>query len=146
MSEKFKRVTDDFWASPQITTEDVAEAASLGVKLIINNRPDGEAPGQPNASEIEAAAKAAGLTYAWIPVDMNGLTEGHVNAYNEAVASVDGGATLAFCASGTRSIILRSYVAAIAGGDPDELISQAAAAGYDIAAHGPALKSLSEKS
>ena len=43
----FRRVTDDFSTAPQISVADVAEAARLGFTTIINNRPDGEAPGQP---------------------------------------------------------------------------------------------------
>jgi uncharacterized protein (TIGR01244 family) len=57
----FRRVTEDLSVAPQISVEDVAEAARLGFRLIVNNRPDGEQPGQPTSAEIEAAAKAAGL-------------------------------------------------------------------------------------
>ena len=59
----FRRVTDDFSVSPQIDLEDMAAAAAQGFTLVINNRPDGEQPGQPTSAEVEAAAKAAGLDY-----------------------------------------------------------------------------------
>ena len=36
----FRRVTDSFSVSPQISPADVAQAAAEGVTLIINNRPD----------------------------------------------------------------------------------------------------------
>jgi uncharacterized protein (TIGR01244 family) len=48
----FIRVTDNFYVSPQIGIEDVARAAREGFTLLINNRPDGEAPGQPTHEEI----------------------------------------------------------------------------------------------
>ena len=64
----FRHVTDDFTAAPQISVADVAEAARLGFKAIICNRPDDEEPGQPSAAEIGAAAAAAGLAYTHIPV------------------------------------------------------------------------------
>ena len=53
----FRQVTDDFWASPQITLADVADAKALGVALIVNNRPEGEAPDQVPGAVIEAAAQ-----------------------------------------------------------------------------------------
>ena len=40
----FRRVTEDLSVAPQISVEDVAEAARQGFRLIVNNRPDGESP------------------------------------------------------------------------------------------------------
>ncbi|WP_309605754.1 beta-lactamase hydrolase domain-containing protein, partial [Phenylobacterium sp.] len=48
----FRRVTEDLSVAPQIGVADVAEAARQGFSLIINNRPDGEEPGQPTGAEI----------------------------------------------------------------------------------------------
>ena len=67
MSE-FRRVTGQLSVSPQISVADVADAKAQGFAAIINNRPDGEAPDQPAGAEIEAAARQAGLAYAYIPV------------------------------------------------------------------------------
>ena len=36
--------------------------------MLVNNRPDGEEPGQPLGTEIEAAARAAGIDYRYIPI------------------------------------------------------------------------------
>ncbi|HEY9217139.1 MAG TPA: TIGR01244 family sulfur transferase, partial [Phenylobacterium sp.] len=65
---EFRRVTDQLSVAPQITLDDVAEAARQGFRTIINNRPDGEEPGQPTSAQFEAAAAAAGVAYAHIPV------------------------------------------------------------------------------
>ena len=65
-----------------------------------------------------------------------------IRAFDRAMADVGGGETLAFCRSGTRSIVLRSYAAARAGKPVSEIIAEAAAAGYDIAGHAPALEAL----
>lgn len=127
----FRRVTDDISVSPQITTADVAEAARQGFKLIINNRPDGEEPGQPPADAIEAAARAAGLAYVHIPV-RGGPTPQQVEEVRQAVADADG-PVLAFCRSGTRSIITWSLGQAISGAaTPSDLVSQGRQAGYDL--------------
>ena len=59
----FSALDAAFLVSPQIQPGDVAAAAAMGVTTIVNNRPDGEEPGQPAGAEIEAAARAAGLAY-----------------------------------------------------------------------------------
>ena len=114
----------------QIRPEDLAAIASEGVTLIVNNRPDGEEPGQPEAAEIEAAAQAAGLDYRHIPV-AGGFAPGQVAAMADALAGADG-RVLAFCRSGTRSTFLWALARARQGEPPETLAAQAAAAGYDL--------------
>ena len=128
---EFRRVTDGLSVAPQISVADVAEAARQGFKLIINNRPDGEAPGQPAGAEIEAAARAAGLAYAYNPV--SGMPTPDTAAAQQALVAGAGGPVLAFCRSGTRSIVTWSLGAAAAGAhSPAELAELAQAAGYDV--------------
>lgn len=142
MSGEFIPLSDNFWVSPQIAPEDAAEAAGKGVTLIVNNRPDGEALGQPNSDAIAAAAEKAGISYIYIPVDGRGITPGHISALKEALEANKDGKALAFCRTGTRSTILRAYVEASEGRAPEEIIAEAAKAGYDISGHAPALKAL----
>ena len=127
----FRIVTDDFAVAPQIAPEDLAEAAARGFTLVINNRPDGEAPDQPTSVEMQAAAQAAGLDYVYIPVS-GGPAPAQVEAVLKAVAEAKG-PVLAFCRSGTRSIVTWSLGQASSGGRPkDELVRLGAAAGYDL--------------
>jgi len=127
----FRRVTDTLSVSPQITTEDVARAKAEGFSLIVNNRPDGEDPSQPTSAEIEAAAKAAGLAYLHVPV-RGGPTQEQVDAVREAVEAADG-PVLAFCRSGTRSIVTWSIGQALSGAaDRETLVKQGYEAGYDL--------------
>ena len=126
-----RKVTEDFAVAPQIAPEDMALAARQGFVLVINNRPDGEAPDQPSSAQMEAAAKAAGLAYVHIPV-RGGPTPDQVEAVAEAVADAKG-PVLAFCRSGTRSIITWSLGQAGSGAKPrDELVNLGADAGYDL--------------
>jgi len=126
-----RQVTDDFAVAPQIAPEDLAEAAARGFTLVINNRPDGEAPGQPASAEMQAAAQAAGLDYLHIPVS-GGPGPDQVEAVLNAVAEAKG-PVLAFCRSGTRSIVTWSLGQAMSGARPrDELVRLGAAAGYDL--------------
>jgi uncharacterized protein (TIGR01244 family) len=127
----FRRVTEDLSVAPQISVGDVAEAARQGFRLIINNRPDGEAPGQPTSAEIEAAARSAGLDYLHIPVT-GGPTPAQVEAERVALDAADG-PVLAFCRSGTRSIVTWSIGQAQSGErSRGELIGLGQAAGYDL--------------
>lgn len=127
----FHKLTDSIYASPQISLDDVAEAARAGVKLIINNRPEGESDDQVPGSEIEAAARAAGMDYIAIPVTHAGFSEPQVVAMSKALADA-GGPVLAYCRSGTRSTLLWALSEASQGGDPDALTNMAAKAGYDV--------------
>lgn len=77
----FRQITPNLYVSPQISVDQVEEAKALGVTVIINNRPDDEEPGQTNGAEIEAAAKAAGLAYAAVPVAMAALPPGSLTEW-----------------------------------------------------------------
>ncbi|HEX4738024.1 MAG TPA: TIGR01244 family sulfur transferase [Allosphingosinicella sp.] len=122
------RLDSTTFVSPQITAADVAEAAASGVKTIINNRPDGEEPGQPTSAEIEAAAEAAGLAYRHIPV-AGGFSQAQVEAMAEAL---EHGPALAFCRSGTRSTYLWALARARQGEEAQTIVRAAAEAGYDL--------------
>ena len=82
----FRQLSDSMLASPQIQVADLEDAASHGVALIINNRPDGEAPDEPQGAEIEAAARAAGMDYLAIPIGHSGFSEPQVEAMQQALA------------------------------------------------------------
>ena len=128
---EFRKVTEGFSVAPQIELADIARAKAEGFSLLINNRPDGEAPDQPTSAEMEAAAKAAGLAYVHIPV-RGGPTPEQVEAERQILAEATG-PVLAWCRSGTRSIVTWSIGQAQAGTRPrQELIALGAEAGYDL--------------
>jgi uncharacterized protein (TIGR01244 family) len=122
-----RRVTEQFAVAPQLELDDFAEAAALGFTHIINNRPDGEGPDQPASAEAEAAAKAAGLTYAYAPF-VGPPTAEAVKAVITAK-----GKTLAYCRSGTRSVTAWALAQASNSANADEIIQAAANAGYNLA-------------
>jgi len=144
MSE-FKRVTPDFAVAAQLEPEDVARAAAEGYQTIIVNRPDGEAPGQPGADAIKAAAEAAGLSFKAIP--FSGLPPAPA-IVAETAAALDeaNGPVLAYCRTGTRSITAWALARALTGGHtPDEIIALAQKAGYDLNGARGALETLAPK-
>ncbi|MEO6388736.1 MAG: TIGR01244 family sulfur transferase [Croceibacterium sp.] len=137
----FRQVTPTFWASPQISLADVAEARARGITLIINNRPEREAADQVAGSEIEAAAGAAGIGYCAIPVSPAGFGDEEVAALSAALSHAEG-PVLAYCRSGTRSTLLWSAAQALEGRDLDAIAAEAARAGYDVAPIRPILDAL----
>jgi len=134
----FRKLSQAMYASPQIQPDQLDEAKSLGVTLVINNRPDGEAPDEPQGAEIEAAARAAGLDYVAIPISHTGFSEPQVAAMEQALAGTSG-PVLAYCRSGTRSTLLWALAQARAGQSPDDLAMAAQAAGYDLSPVRPAM-------
>ena len=126
----FRQLDDHMLVSGQIVPEDVAEAAAQGVTMIVNNRPDGEIPGQPTSAQIEAAAAAAGLGYRHIPV-AGGFSPAQVEEMANALAASEG-KVLAFCGSGRRSSYIWALARAQAGDNAEEIVGKAAAAGYDL--------------
>lgn len=129
---EFRKLTETISASPQIDLADVARAAANGVRLVINNRPEGESDDQTPGPEIEAAVRAAGMDYVAIPVTHAGFSEGQVKAMAAALAGAQG-PVLAYCRSGTRSTLLWALAEASRGEDADMLARCAAGAGYDLA-------------
>jgi uncharacterized protein (TIGR01244 family) len=144
MPGKFKRLADSYWVAPQLTSDDVKEAAAMGVALIVNNRPDGEEPGQPTSAEIEEAALAAGLDYVSIPFVRANVTDAQVAELEAAVANAKG-PILAYCRSGTRSTAIRALALAKAGRNIAEVIDEAADAGYDLSSLRPRLEAMAAR-
>lgn len=127
----FRKLTDTFFAAPQISLSDVAEAKAAGISLIINNRPEDESADQTSGAEIAAAAQAAGIAYVAIPVTHAGFAEWQVTAMADAIENADG-KILAYCRSGTRSTLLWALARAAKGDHPAALSEQAADAGHDL--------------
>lgn len=138
------RLTNEVLVAPQIGVETIAEAKAQGVTLIVNNRPEGEAPDQTPGDAVEAAARAEGLDYVAIPITHSGFSQPQVEAMAKALAGAKG-KILAYCRSGTRSTNLWALAEASAGGDPDSLINIAAKAGYDISGIRPLMDMLKAK-
>lgn len=143
MSE-FRTLSDTVFAADQIAPEDIGRAEAQGVTLIVNNRPDGEAPGQPEGATIEAAARAAGIDYAAIPVDSSGFDDARIAAMQAALDHAEG-KVLAYCRTGTRSTLLWALAEARGGRDPAAIERAANAAGYDLAPVRAVMSELAEQ-
>lgn len=127
---ELKRINDYVSVAGQVGPEDVAQIKAAGFVTIVNNRPDGEVSDQPANAEVEAAAKAAGLAYYFIPMGREGVSSEMVENTRTALEGSEG-PVLCFCRTGTRSTTL--WALSQAGKvDAGEIISAASNAGYDM--------------
>jgi len=133
---EIRHVTDQFSVAPQVALEDFPSFASQGFRLLINNRPDGEAPDQPTSAEAEAAAKSAGLAYIHAPF------VGQPTADSVKAVMSSRTRTLAYCRSGTRSITAWAMAQASEGCDAQEIVEAAQDAGYNLGSMGGLLRQL----
>lgn len=140
---RFRKVAQDFYVAPQLQPEDFAAARALGIRTIINNRPDGEAPDQLSDAQARAQAEAAGLSYAFVPVVSGNFRPESIEAF-AAVRAQNPGPYLAYCRSGTRSCYLWAFTA-VRAQPVHEVLEAAAAAGYDLAPARPILNHLAQK-
>jgi uncharacterized protein (TIGR01244 family) len=98
-----QQLSADVCVAPQLDPGAMAWAAQAGFKSVINNRPDFEGgPDQPTSTAIQAAAEAAGLRYAHLPVQPAMQTPEEIAAFAKLLAELPK-PILAFCRSGTRS-------------------------------------------
>jgi len=96
-------VAPDVCVAPQLTPQAMAEAARQGFKSVINNRPDyEEGPEQPTSAQIEAAARAAGLEYRFLPVDGGYQSPEQAQSMAQLLHELPR-PMLMFCRSGARS-------------------------------------------
>lgn len=125
-----KTVTPQLSVSVQIQPEDISAIRSAGFKSMICNRPNGEEPGQPCFSLIQAEAKAQGLDVCYQPVTAGKLTDTDAQEFERHVNSLPG-PVLAYCRTGTRSISLWAMAASKTQSKRD-VIATANEAGYDV--------------
>lgn len=99
------RISERLSVSSQPGPEELRVLDRSGFRTLVNNRPDGEDADQPgNQAECDAAHQCD-LSYAYIPVAMNTITEADVRAFQAVVRKSDG-PVLAHCKTGTRSLSL----------------------------------------
>lgn len=102
-----RKVSERLHIAPQLNADDIRKAKREGIAAIVNNRPDGEEPGQPMAAGNAAVAAAEGLGYVHIPVVPGRISLEQVRGFQRALADAPG-PVLAHCKTGTRSATLHA--------------------------------------
>jgi sulfide:quinone oxidoreductase len=130
-SPSLAELTPGISAAGSLDRDDIEALAQQGVRTIVNNRPDGEDPGQLSAAEAQQIAEAHGIAYHHIPFTMPTLSQAEVEAF-AAVLAGQPEPLVAHCRSGTRSALLWALVRLREGEDPAALVAAAARGGIDI--------------
>jgi len=102
-----RAIAPDYAVRGQIALSDLSGIAAAGYRTVINNRPDGEEPGQPSSAQIAAEAARLGLTYHYIPVAKSGPTPADAQTLAAALKTAKGPA-LAYCRSGKRAETIKA--------------------------------------
>jgi uncharacterized protein (TIGR01244 family) len=125
-----RQLDDKVMVSGQLAPHEVAGLAEQGITVLVNNRPDGEEPGQPLAGDIEEAAGAAGISYHFVPI-IRGIGPADVEEMQKALRDAKGGKLLAFCRSGTRSALAVSLAKREEGASAEDVQQSLVQAGFD---------------
>ena len=131
MASQLSALAPELSVAGRLDQADIDALAEAGVRTIINNRPDGEDPGQLSAVEARRIAEARGIAYYHIPITAGTLSRGDVTAF-AAVLQQASSPVVAHCRSGTRSALLWALTRMHEGADPLPLIAEVARHGIDI--------------
>ena len=124
-----RQLDDKTFVSGQIRPSDVAGLAQHGITMLVNNRPDGEEPGQPLGVHIEEAAEAAGIEYRSIPI-IRGIGPADADAMQDAIRA-SRGKVLVYCRSGTRSSLAWALAKSEEGLPREEIEQRLRSVGVD---------------
>lgn len=100
-----KSLDEQLTVSGQLSATDLPQLAERGIKVLICNRPDGEAGDQPGFKEIEQAAQALGITCHYQPVLSGKVLDEDAEAFGRLLENAEG-PVHAYCRSGMRCATL----------------------------------------
>ena len=120
-------------ATGALTRDNIEALAAAGTKVIVNNRPDGEDPGQLPAAEARRLCAAHGIAYHHIPFVAATLTKAQIEEFAKVLKGA-AGPLVAHCRSGTRSTMIWALTRLKEGADPVALVALGARNGVDISA------------
>jgi uncharacterized protein (TIGR01244 family) len=106
-------IAPDVCVAPQLDPAAMAEVARAGFRSVVNTRPDFDGgPGQPTSAAVEAAARAAGLEYRYVPVQSAYQTPEQVAEFARVMEELPR-PVLLYCRSGSRSARLYQQAQAL---------------------------------
>ncbi len=120
-------------AAGALSAADIEALAASGVKTIVNNRPDGEDPGQLPAADARQLCATHGIAYHHSPFVGATLTRTDIDAFDAVLKSTPQ-PVVAHCRSGTRSTMIWALTRMRQGEDPAALVALGARNGVDISA------------
>ncbi len=128
---KIIQLEPDIAVAPQLVEADFAEIAARGIRSVVNNRPDGEAPDQLANAQAEAAARRHGLQFRYQPVSSINAADGDaVDGFARLMEQLPA-PILFYCRTGTRCATMWTQAVAPRLG-VDEALAVAHRAGFDL--------------
>ena len=129
-----KQLFDNIYVAGQINPADFAAIAESGIKVIINNRPDNEEPGQLSAQAAQALAAEHGMQYHYLPMANGQPMPESLVADFKAIIDQTNEPILTHCRSGMRSSFIWALGQIPEGNvSVDEAIEAAQSAGIPLA-------------
>ncbi|NND81634.1 MAG: TIGR01244 family phosphatase [Gammaproteobacteria bacterium] len=101
-----QQLYNNIYVSGQINPQDFPALQEAGIKVIINNRPDGEEPGQLDSAAAAELAQQHGMQYHYLPMANGQPLPDNLVADFKAVVDSGDDKVLAHCRSGMRSSVL----------------------------------------
>ncbi|MEE4246532.1 MAG: TIGR01244 family sulfur transferase, partial [Kangiellaceae bacterium] len=102
----------------------------IGIKVIINNRPDNEEDNQPLSQELKELAEEAGIEYIHLPANGRDMPSETIEQFCQVIDS-NPGKIHAFCKTGTRSSILYAHCE-LRNKNKEEVLPLLKDKGYDV--------------
>ena len=141
-----KKLTQNIYVSGQISSNDFAQMRNSGIKAIINNRPDGEEPGQLSAAEAAKLADEHNMDYHYLPMVNGQPLETSLVEDFKSIIDANDVPILTHCRSGMRSTFIWALGQIQAGTiTVDDAINSAQAAGIPLSNARPALEAVVPK-
>lgn len=102
---KYKKLSEKVYVSGQLELADIKDVATMGVGLLVCNRPDGEGD-QADTTSLAAEAEKFGIKLVYLP--MAGVPEAkqHVEEFKACLDKAAEKPVLAYCRTGRRSAVL----------------------------------------
>jgi sulfide:quinone oxidoreductase len=127
---KLQQLNEHIYISDQINITDILILKNLGIKSIINNRPDNEEVNQTRSKAIKASAEKYDIEYYYLPTAPGNYTSDLVDKFAKLLNSATS-PTVAFCRTGNRSINLWAHTQAPKHGK-DYVSAEAKKIGFNI--------------
>jgi uncharacterized protein (TIGR01244 family) len=126
-----KCISGNHFISDQIEIDDINDLANFGIKLIINNRPDGEEFNQISSKLLKDKAESLGIKFIDIPFASGTLNKQKILDFSNLIKN-NHEKSLFYCRSGARSSIIWGLASVIyLGLDLEECMLSINNSGYD---------------
>lgn len=102
---KIQQLNEQVYIADQLSIDNVTNLGNLGIKSIINNRPDNEEDNQPLSEDLSKYAVSINIDYYYLPVISGDYPVNTIKEFTELLNTARS-PIVVFCRTGNRSINL----------------------------------------